>query len=280
MEYKGKLNEYFHLDTIKSDDASWLRNYKGDCLRIFWNDAPNTILIIDGIEYPLLQNQILFLTDMHDIVISKMNEINLIRFNREFYSSEFFDKEIGCNGVLFFANAKIPIITLDETNLPKFKLLWSVFLSEFETRDNLQAQMLLMLLKRFLIIATRIYKVQNNTIQLHVTKLDTIREFNLLVEMHYKTKHAVLEYADLMNKPAKSLTNLFALHSEKTPLKVIQDRIHIEAKRQLLFTQKIVKEIAFELGFEDIQSFSRFFKNKEGLSPKEFRVENRTIDNL
>lgn len=280
MEYKGKLNEYFHLDTVKSADACWLSNYKGTCLRIFWNDNADTILIIDGVEYPLLRNQILFLTDMHDIVISKMDEINLIRFNREFYSSEFFDKEIGCNGVLFFANAKIPIITLDEITLPKFNLLWTVFWSESETQDNLQAQMLLMLLKRFLIIATRIYKVQNNAIQLHVTKLDSIREFNLLVEMHYKTKHSVVEYADLMNKPAKSLTNLFALHSEKTPLKVIQDRIHIEAKRQLLFTQKIVKEIAFELGFEDIQSFSRFFKNKEGLSPKEFRIENRTIDNL
>ena len=104
-------------------------------------------------------------------------------------------------------------------------------------------------------------------------------EFNLLVEMHYKKKHTVIDYAELMSKPAKSLTNLFALHSEKTPLKVIQDRIHIEAKRQLLFTQKIIKEIAFELGFEDIPSFSRFFKNKEGISPKEFRSENRTIDN-
>lgn len=280
MEYRGKLNEYFHLGTIKSADASWLSNYKGTCLRIFWNNKADTILIIDGVEYPLLQNQILFLTDMHDIVISKMDEINLIRFNREFYSSEFFDKEIGCNGVLFFANTKIPIITLDEINLNKFQLLWNVFLIELETRDNLQAQMLLMLLKRFLIISTRVYKVQNNNIQLHVTKLDAIREFNLLVEMHYKTKHSVVEYADLMNKPAKSLTNLFSLHSEKTPLKVIQDRIHIEAKRQLLFTQKIVKEIAFELGFEDIQSFSRFFKNKEGLSPKEFRDENRTIEKL
>jgi AraC-like DNA-binding protein len=280
MEYKGKLNEYFHLDTIKSEDASWLRHFKGNCLRIFWNDKADTILIIDGVDYSLLQNQILFLTDMHDIVISKMDEIKLIRFNREFYSSEFFDKEIGCNGVLFFANAKIPIITLDEQNLLKFRLLWNVFVIEFETRDNLQAQMLLMLLKRFLIISTRIYKVQNNNIQLHVSKLDAIRAFNLLVEMHYKTKHSVVEYADLMHKPAKSLTNLFALHSEKTPLKVIQDRIHIEAKRQLLFTQKIVKEIAFELGFDDIQSFSRFFKNKEGLSPKDFRDENRTIDKL
>lgn len=116
--------------------------------------------------------------------------------------------------------------------------------------------------------------------QLHVTKLNAIRDFNFLVEMHYKTKHSVVEYAALMNRPARSLTNLFALHSEKTPLKVIQDRIHIEAKRQLLFTQKIVREITFEPGFEDIQSFSRFFKNKKGLSPKEFRDENRTIDKL
>jgi len=280
MEYKGKLNEYFHVDTIKSEDALWLRNYKGNCLRILWNDKVNTILIIDGVEYPLLRNQILFLTDMHDIVISKMDEINLIRFNREFYSSELFDKEIGCNGVLFFANAKIPIVTLDEINIPKFKLLWTTFFIEFETRDNLQAQMLLLLLKRFLILSTRIYKAQNNNIQLHVNKLDTIREFNLLVERHYKTKHSVLEYANLMHKPAKSLSNLFALHSEKTPLKVIQDRILIEAKRQLLFTQKIVKEIAFELGFDDIQSFSRFFKNKEGLSPKDFRADNRIVEKL
>ena len=92
MEYKGSLNEYFHIATIKKEDAVWLNQYKGDYLRIFWNDQRDTTLIIDGVEYPLLLNQILFLTDMHDIVISKMDEINLIRFNREFYSSEFFDK--------------------------------------------------------------------------------------------------------------------------------------------------------------------------------------------
>lgn len=279
MEYKGSLNEYFHIATIKKEDAVWLNQYKGDYLRIFWNDKQDTTLIIDGIEYPLLQNQILFLTEMHNIVISKMDEINLIRFNREFYSSEFFDKEIGCNGVLFFANAKIPVIDLDETQLPTFRLLWMVFISEFEAQDNLHGQMLLMLLKRFLILSTLIYKNQNKSIKLHVNKLDIIREFNLLVEMHYKKMHTVVEYANLMNKSSKSLTNLFTLHSEKTPLKVIQDRIHIEAKRQLLFTQKIIKEIAFELGFEDIPSFSRFFKNKEGQSPKEFREKNRIIDN-
>lgn len=245
MEYKGSLNEYFHIATIKKEDAVWLNQYKGDYLRIFWNDKQDTTLIIDGIEYPLLQNQILFLTEMHNIVISKMDEINLIRFNREFYSSEFFDKEIGCNGVLFFANAKIPVIDLDETQLPTFRLLWMVFISEFEAQDNLHGQMLLMLLKRFLILSTRIYKNQNKSIKLHVNKLDIIREFNLLVEMHYKKMHTVVEYANLMNKSSKSLTNLFTLHSEKTPLKVIQDRIHIEAKRQLLFTQKIIKEIAF-----------------------------------
>ena len=78
-----------------------------------------------------------------------------------------------------------------------------------------------------------------------------------------------------MNKPAKSLTNLFATHFEKSPLQVIQNRIFMEAKKILLNSEKSVKETAFELGFNDIQSFSRFFKNKEGVSPKEFKDQSK-----
>lgn len=271
MDYIGKLDEYFLTASIKSTDVYRLKQFSGDCLRIFWNDKEDTILIVDGVEYVLAQNQILFLTDMHDIGISKINEINLIKFNRAFYDSDYYNNEIGCNGVLFYAHANIPIIILEKESLAKFKLLWTVLKSEMESKDSLQGQMLLMLLKRFLILSTRIYKEQNKNIVLPTKTLDTIREYNFLVEINFKTKHTVAEYALLMNKPAKSLANLFARHTQTTPLKTIQDRVHVEAKRQLIFTQKIIKEIAFELGFNDMQSFSRFFKNKQGVYPKEFR---------
>jgi AraC-like DNA-binding protein len=132
-------------------------------------------------------------------------------------------------------------------------------------------EMLQMMLKRYLILCTRLYKQQHHLLAIEASSMDIIREFNYLVENHFKTKHTVAEYADLLNKSPKTLSNLFAKLGSKSPLSFIQDRKMLEAKRMLRYSDKAVKEIAYELGYEDIQTFSRFFKNNEGLSPSEFK---------
>ena len=101
---------------------------------------------------------------------------------------------------------------------------------------------------------------------------DIVRQFNYLVEKHFKEKHTVSEYADLLNKSPKTLSNLFGKFHDKSPLKLIQDRIMLEARRLLRYTEKPVSEIGYDLGFNDIQSFSRFFKKNEGNSPSDFRL--------
>jgi AraC-like DNA-binding protein len=45
----------------------------------------------------------------------------------------------------------------------------------------------------------------------------------------------------------------------------------MEAKRMLRYSDRPVKEIAYELGFEDVQAFSRFFKKLENMSPSDFK---------
>ena len=57
----------------------------------------------------------------------------------------------------------------------------------------------------------------------------------------------------------------------KTPLQIIQDRIMLEAIRLLRYTDKSIKEITYDVGYEDIQTFSRFFKKIKGVSPSEFK---------
>jgi AraC-like DNA-binding protein len=52
---------------------------------------------------------------------------------------------------------------------------------------------------------------------------------------------------------------------------VIQERILIEAKRLLSYTRKSVKQISFDLGFEDVAYFSNFFKKHTSQSPLDFR---------
>lgn len=272
MEFFGKSEEYLLVSCLKNTDTEVINKNNHNTFSVYWNSENDTTLIIDEVTYILKANQMVFLTEFHKVDVSQVSTINIIRFNRYFYCIDNHDSEIGCKGVLFFGTSQVPIINLNDENVTKFEILWKVFISELQSKDDMQTEMLQMLLKRFLILATRIYKEENHILHLEETKMDVIRNFSFLVEVHYKSKHTVSEYADLMNKPAKSLTNLFAQHIDKSPLQIIQDRIFLEAKRMLLNSERSIKETAFELGFEDIQSFSRFFKNKQGISPKEFRA--------
>ena len=140
-----------------------------------------------------------------------------------------------------------------------------------ESKDSLQFEMLQMMLKRILILCTRVYRNQINFQVLENGNVDIIRDFNFLVEKHFRDKHNVAEYADLLNKAPKTLSNLFKKIGEKTPLQFIQDRLMLESRRLLRYTDKDISQIGYELGFNDVQSFSRFFKKQEGASPLEFR---------
>jgi len=101
-------------------------------------------------------------------------------------------------------------------------------------------------------------------------QLDLIREYNYLVEKHFKEKHNVAEYAELLHRSPKTLSNHFRKFAKKSPLDYIKSRRMLEARRLLLQGDMSIKEVAYELQFEDIQSFSRFFKREEGLSPGAF----------
>jgi AraC family transcriptional regulator, transcriptional activator of pobA len=278
MEFHGESNEYLYVSTVTSKDVKLFSDKLEYNLVILWNtNKPNTIGV-DGIDYELKPYEIMLLTEFHKIDISRIEALRCIKFNRQFYCVHNFNEKIGCRGILFFWASQIPIISLDEENINRFEILWTVFEGEISQKYDLQGDMLLILLKRFLILTTRIYKDKYKMEDIEDSKIDVLRNYFYLVEIHFKSKHSVAEYAELLNRPAKSITNLFSNHYKKSPLKVIQERIFIEAKRYLSFSEKSIKEIAFELGYNDMQSFSRFFKSMEGVSPKEYRQSNNMLN--
>ena len=203
--------------------------------------------------------------------IESTGEIKMIRFNRQFFCILNHDSDVSCKGLLFFGASTLPIISLPKDDIRKFQMLWSVFEMEMESVDELQLEMLQMLLKRLLILLTRLYKMQDDFSEANPNQMEQVREFNYLIEKHFKTKHSVAEYAELMFKSPKTLSNLFSKLGAKTPIQYIQDRIMLEARRLLTYTDKSIKEVAYEIGYEDIPTFSRFFKKKEGLSPTDFK---------
>lgn len=226
---------------------------------------------VDGAEHLFPANSVLFLTEYHRVEVLEVSKARLIRFNRAFYCIENHDSEVGCKGILFFGASQFPKISIPQEEQEQFEILWKMFAIEMVSKDNLQNDMLQMMLKRLLILCTRVYKEQTELTTFDKKQLDILREYNYLVKSNFKTKHQVADYAEILNKSPKTLSNLFKKYNEKSPLQIIQNRTLLEARRLLRYSDKSIKEIAYEIGYEDIQSFSRFFKKAEVVSPSDFK---------
>jgi AraC-like DNA-binding protein len=232
---------------------------------------PNTIKV-DGYDVDLKPGQVLFCTPVNIIEIpTNNNGLIAFLFNREFYCIQHKDSEVSCMGVLFFGSTSLPVITLTEKETRSFNAMLILFKEEFETRDNIQGEMLRSLLKRMLITSTRLIKREEQIEELSIKQVNLIRKYNILVEQHFKKKHQVSDYADLLHKSPKTLSNFFKKHNYKSPLKIINDRIATEAKRLLIYSDLSAEEIAYELGYNEPSHFSKFFKNQTTHSPLQFR---------
>lgn len=276
MVYSGINHELLQLHEWKS--LSDLTPIKKDCLTFVWFTGEATVLI-DGAALSVGLNQVLCVTNMQYVELSATIQARVIQFNRAFYCIRDHDNEVSCNGLLFYSPTRSPLLTIPLTEIDKFETLWKMFSLEMETADNLQFEMLQMMLKRFIILCTRLFKQQNKLINSKVKEPETIRAYNQLVEQHYKTQHTVVFYANHLNKSSKTLANLFLKYRMPSPLEVIQGRIMLEARRLLRYTDKSVKEVAYAVGYEDVQSFSRAFRTHEKISPSEYKILNFNHNN-
>ncbi|MDC6365265.1 MULTISPECIES: helix-turn-helix domain-containing protein [Flavobacteriaceae] len=272
-EYKdSKLGSILGLtDDIREDEKRFSNTT--NTIKFLWNKNNAPLLFeVDGLELELLPNQIVTVTPLQHVAFSKTElPILAILFNREFYCILDHDSEVSCNGILFFGTQDLPIVTIPEEQQKKFKLWYDVFVEEFSTPDNIQGDMLQMLLKRLIIMSTRLAKEQHIVKTLNNEQIDTIRKFNFLVDLHYKTKRKVSDYAEMLFKSPKTLSNLFSIYNQKSPQEIILQRIALEAKRLINYTDKQNQEIAYDLGFNDPAHFSRFFKKMTLMTPSEYR---------
>ncbi|MGN8059852.1 helix-turn-helix domain-containing protein [Pedobacter sp. 22163] len=266
----GELHLTVHENYF--DRLFFQRDRQDKFLTIALNDGPQQTVTIDGIQYEFPAQTILPLMVSQTFSFEQPQQVIAWQYNRNFYCIVDHDKEISCVGFLFYGSAETMFIALDEQHQKKLNLLLQVFIDEFEDRDAIQRDMLQMMLKRLIIIVTRLGKKQYlNEPTLTGDKLDVLRKFNLMVENNYRKEHTVQFYANQLNKSPKTLANYFALYNHKSPLAVIQARIILEGKRLLMYTDKSAKEIAYNLGFDDASYFSNLFKKQTGYAPSDFR---------
>ncbi|WP_343537367.1 helix-turn-helix domain-containing protein [Sphingobacterium thalpophilum] len=234
-------------------------------------------LQVDLAEYCVKQPSLFFVSSNQHLHIKKLGkeEGHFIFYNRDFYCIQIHDEEVACNGLLFSNIYNMPIVELDNSEIPFFDYIFRQMTDEFGLNDTSLEEMLRTYLKQLFIKSVRLWKIQNLGKELteQNSDLEFFRKFTLLVDEHYKEKHHVADYAELLFMAPKTISHKFKRLNLPQPNDVIKNRILLEAKRLLVHTNLTAKEVAYELGYEDPAYFSRLFMQKSGETPSAFRAK-------
>lgn len=94
-----------------------------------------------------------------------------------------------------------------------------------------------------------------------------------LLEVKIRNYQRVEDYANFLKISRAHLNNISKKVFGLPISDLIKERLLIEIKRELLFTNKSIKEISFEMNFSDASNFIRFFKEHTGSNPCEYRLK-------
>lgn len=98
------------------------------------------------------------------------------------------------------------------------------------------------------------------------------RFMQLLDEKYIEYSYADL-FANALQVSQKKLNEVAKNITGKTACDLVEEKIVKEAKKILTQSREQVKQIAWQLGYEDQYYFSRIFKKQTGISPREYRKQ-------
>lgn len=95
-------------------------------------------------------------------------------------------------------------------------------------------------------------------------------QFLQLADKHFITQRGVDFYAKKMSTTPKRLNEVCKTMAGITTKQYLQERLILEVKKEIILGEKTLKEISFDLGFNEPAYFTRFFRQQTSMSPKEF----------
>jgi AraC-like DNA-binding protein/mannose-6-phosphate isomerase-like protein (cupin superfamily) len=243
--------------------------------QIIWFRKGTGKHMVDFKEYPVAPDTIFFISSgqVHYFDGKTDYEGVVIHFNESFLSDEDNSENVFLKYNVFNAFDTVPYFNVSPDDTPKLGRLVGEMMNEagntggFAHRDYLQY-----LLKLFLICIQRNGRRGNGEpLCINNAGNRMFVRFRQLLEKNYRQLHTVKEYASALNVSSRTLTACIRENANSTPLALIDDRIILEAKRLLRYSSLRVKEIGYELGFDDPSYFVKFFKHRTGMLPQTFR---------
>lgn len=239
--------------------------------------SENASLTIDYKKFTTATNSLFFINSNQHFEIHSVaaDTGRMLFYNRDFYCVQIHDNEVSCDGLLFNNIFEVPLVKLPAAIQPFIAATIESIMEEFNGDQSSREEMIRTYLKQIIIKATRLWKQQHADQHGLPASYDAdfFRNFSRLVEVHFKEKHGLADYAELLLVTPKTLNKKLSKLQIRNPNDIIKNRIILEAKRLLSFSTMSIKEIAYYLGYDDPAYFNRLFSNKVKATPASFRKQ-------
>ncbi|MDO4461828.1 MAG: helix-turn-helix transcriptional regulator [Bacteroidia bacterium] len=249
---------------------------------ILWFQNGNGHHTVDFVDYEVTPNTIFFLSPGqihhfdHNVDKSK-NICNYQGLTIKMCTDFLRDEDCNGNALLkynaFHTFDTLPFYKVDDATAQELQLLVRQMEDEAKCHGEFGNIEILKALLRIFLVKIQRHGKQDD--QLHLDNIKSSHQlfvnFRRMVDLEYRRLHTVQEYADGLNVAVRTLNKCVNECSQQSPLSFINDRIILEAKRMVRYTNMMIKEIAFELGYEDPSYFVKLFKRQTGYLPSDFR---------
>ena len=177
----------------------------------------------------------------------------------------------------FFSYSTNETLHLSEDEKNTIFSIFTFIERELNSRiDDLSQEVMISQLELLLSYANRFYKRQFITRKTAST--DLLQRFEEILDTYFKDEVSlsrgiptVAYLAEKLNLSPNYLSDMLRTLTGQSAQQHIHDRLIEQAKEKLSTTSLSISEVAYALGFEHSQSFSKLFKTKTNFSPLEFR---------
>ncbi len=260
-------------DLYKYSKELMIAPHRTDFYHIIWFKEGKGTHLIDFKPHEIKSNSLLFVNKnkVQRFDLAGKYEAKVLLFTDSFFCRSTPDVKFLKETILFndlFDNSEVQLDKEDKI----FGDILKMMEQEVKKKvDQFQHDLLKNMLHNFLLLAERSKRKQGFTEIKKGADLDYTLLFKDSLEIHFRKIKQVSSFAKELNVTEKRLNSATSKILGITPKEMIDERVVLEAKRLLSHTSHSIKEIGFELGFEEPTNFIKYFRKHCHSTPVEFR---------
>ena len=228
---------------------------------------------IDFTPYSYNEGSIIFISkgQVHAFEVRPERDGFLLLFTEAFLSKNLIHSDILSFYRLYNYYLHSPIIQPEETGKENFANIITEISKEYNSPDDFAKEDILRLLLKLLLLKAERIKQTLISGQKNSEWLIRFNVFRDQLERHFIETRSATKYADIMNISYKHLNEICKSIAGVTAKKVIDNFVILEIKRHLAMSDIPIKELTYELGFDEPTNLVKFFKKHTSHSPAQFK---------